>query len=58
MLVKKAPNTSGQPNLGRKQELDYLYARRSAIDDLIRTLQEYDLSRMRWTDYSNKQQSA
>jgi hypothetical protein len=56
MLVKKAP-TSSRPDSGRKQKLDYLYARRSAIDDLIRTLQEYDLSRMRWDDYS-KQQSA
>jgi len=58
MLVKKAPNTSSRPDRGRKQELDYLYARRSAIDELIRTLQEYDLSRMRWDDFSNKQQTA
>jgi hypothetical protein len=57
MLVKKAPITSRRPDKVRKLELDYLYARRSAIDDLIRTLQEYDLTRMRWDDYS-KQQTA
>jgi len=56
MLVKKAP-TSSRAHTGNKRELDYLYARRSAIDELIKTLQEYDLSRMRWDDYL-KQQSA
>lgn len=42
MLGKKAsPMTStGDPNYRKK--LEYLYARRSTLDTLIRTLEQYD----------------
>jgi hypothetical protein len=41
MFVKKAM-TSSSPGGMRRKQLDYLYARRTAIDSLIRTLEEYD----------------
>jgi hypothetical protein len=49
MLVKKDPGT-GSSAVIHEKELEYLYARRSAIDLLINSLQEYDLSRKKWTD--------
>lgn len=44
MFAKKAPVaiSSGR---GYKTELDYLYARRVAIDALIQSLEEYDRHR-------------
>jgi len=53
MVLKKAPYpvSSGR---GQKEQLEYLYARRSAIDSLIRSLQEYDLSRMQWSDFEKR----
>jgi hypothetical protein len=53
MLAKKALSTVSNGR-GYKQELEYLYARRSAIDSLIRSLQEYDLSRMRQSDFEKR----
>ena len=41
MLVKKKTPVSASTSAYR-QELDYLYARRSAIDSLIESLEEYD----------------
>jgi hypothetical protein len=41
MLVKKKTPVSASTGAYR-QELDYLYARRSAIDSLIESLEEYD----------------
>lgn len=53
MVPKKTPSTISSGR-GLKQELEYLYERRSAIDLLIQSLQEYDLSRMRWTDFEKR----
>jgi hypothetical protein len=56
MLLKKAPSAASNiPGRGHQKQLEYLYARRSAIDSLIRSLQEYDLSRMRWDDLQKTQ---
>ena len=41
MTAKKAPMPTSPARAHRKQ-LQYLYARRSAIDALIQTLQDYD----------------
>ena len=41
MLVKKA-NFETSPERGIQKELEYLYARRSAIDSLIQSLEMYD----------------
>ena len=41
MLAKKKPPVSASTGAYR-QELDYLYARRSAIDSLIESLEDYD----------------
>jgi hypothetical protein len=41
MLVKNGILGSASV-LGRRQELEHLYARRSAIDSLIESLEEYD----------------
>ena len=40
-LAKKAPVIIA-PVRGFRKELDYLYARRSAIDALIESLEQYD----------------
>jgi hypothetical protein len=53
MVLKKAPSTDSHGGV-HKKELDYLYARRSAIDSLMRSLQEYDLSQMLWTDFEKR----
>jgi len=39
MLAKKIPTS---PSRSPRKELEYLYARRTAIDTLIQSLQEYD----------------
>jgi hypothetical protein len=39
MLAKKAPTSPARP---ARKELEYLYARRSAIDTLIQSLEEYN----------------
>jgi hypothetical protein len=54
MVPKKAPRTISSGR-GYQQELEYLYARRTAIDMLIRSLQEYDLSHMKWMDFEKRQ---
>jgi hypothetical protein len=41
MLAKKTPMTSAG-NLSYNQQLEYLYARRSTLDMLIETLEQYD----------------
>ena len=53
MVPKKAASAMPQES-GHEQELEYLYERRSAIDLLIRSIQEYDLSQMRWTDFEKR----
>lgn len=58
MIPKKAASSSYDYDRGYKQELDYLYARRSAIDLLIQSLQEYDLSRMLWNDHEKRSKTA
>jgi hypothetical protein len=46
MLAKKVSNPTSPARINRK-ELEYLYARRSAIDSLIQSLEEYDRFRAR-----------
>ena len=41
--------------LAYRQELEYLYARRSAIDSLIESLEEYDRFREAPTDEGERQ---
>ena len=41
--------------LAYRQELEYLYARRSAIDNLIESLEEYDRFRETRTDERERQ---
>jgi hypothetical protein len=41
MFAKKEPSSSSS-NRGYRKELDYLYARKSAIDALIESLEDYD----------------
>ncbi len=53
MLVKKAPRRV--PARDRyKRELEYLYARKTAINMLIRSLQEYDISRIQWSEHETR----
>jgi len=42
MLFPKKEPSSESPNRGYRKELDYLYARKSAIDALIESLEDYD----------------
>ena len=49
MFAKKA-QTAASPARTHRKQLQYLYARRSAIDALIQTLEEYD--RFRSVRYS------
>jgi hypothetical protein len=46
MLPKKGLSPTSPARINRK-ELEYLYARRSAIDSLIQSLEEYDRFRAR-----------
>ena len=46
MLPPKKPIMFA-PSAASRQELEHLYARRSAIDDLIQSLEEYDQFRMK-----------
>ena len=50
---KELPTSSAQP--AYCIELDYLYARRSAIDTLIESLEEYDRFRSTRTNQSELQ---
>jgi hypothetical protein len=54
MLAKKKPPVSASTGAYRL-ELDYLYARRSAIDSLIESLEEYDRSRETPTEDGERQ---
>jgi hypothetical protein len=54
MLVKKKTPVSACTGAYR-QELDYLYARRSAIDSLIESLEEYDRFREVPTEEGERQ---
>jgi hypothetical protein len=53
MLVKKAPRNVRAAE-SYKRELDYLYARKTAINMLIRSLQEYDISRIQWSEHEKR----
>jgi hypothetical protein len=55
MFAKKAHSASAPARTYRK-ELEYLYARRSAIDTLIQSLEEYD--RYRSIRAENRKKSA
>jgi len=48
MSEKKDPNSASPHRVYRKQ-LDYLYARKSAIDSLIQSLEDYDRFRAKPT---------
>jgi hypothetical protein len=52
---KKTPVSASARVYG--QELDYLYARRSAIDSLIESLEEYDRFRETRTEDSKRQRA-
>ena len=54
MLAKKKAPVSASTSAYRL-ELDYLYARRSAIDSLIESLEEYDRSRETPTEDGERQ---
>jgi len=50
MFAKKSPSPSPPSYYskgGYRKELDYLYARRSAVDALIQKLEDYDRFRAR-----------
>lgn len=53
MLLQKAPRNVPTTD-GYKRELEYLYARKTAINMLIRSLQEYDLSRIQWSEHEKR----
>jgi hypothetical protein len=55
MLFAKKELPTSSPALAYRIELDYLYARRSAIDTLIESLEEYDRFRSRGTNQSELQ---
>jgi hypothetical protein len=54
MLAKKKAPVSASAGAYRL-ELDYLYGRRSAIDSLIESLEEYDRSRETPTEDGERQ---
>ena len=53
MFAKKEPTTPS-PVLAYRKKLEYLYARRSAVDNLIESLQDYDRFRETRTDESER----
>jgi hypothetical protein len=55
MLFAKKENPTSSPVPAYRIELDYLYARRSAIDTLIESLEEYDRFRSSGTNQSELQ---
>jgi hypothetical protein len=57
MFAKKSPPITINPMRSYQKELDYLYARRSAIDTLIQSLVVYDRHRIKRVD-DRKQQTA
>jgi hypothetical protein len=57
MLAKKVISQATQGRSYRR-ELDYLYARKSAVDTLIQSLQEYDRFRARSSARVSKRKSA
>ena len=48
MFAKKPPSSS--TNHGYRKELEYLHARKSAIDNLIQSLEDYDRFRSTRTE--------
>ena len=50
MFPKKAPSSSSS-NRGNHKELEYLYARKSVIDALIQSLEDYDRFRAKVSTY-------
>jgi hypothetical protein len=42
MFAKKMPPVQAAAGRSYRKELEYLYARRSAVDALIQSLQDYD----------------
>jgi len=57
MFAKKALDSSASGRTYRK-ELEYLYARRTAIDALIQSLADYDRFRGRTSTHPSKRKSA
>jgi hypothetical protein len=54
LFAKKDPPASA-PAPAYRKELEYLYARRSAVDTLIESLKDYDRFRETRPDYSQRQ---
>jgi hypothetical protein len=48
--VRQETKYSPPPDRGSRKELEYLNARKSAIDGLIRSLEDYDRFRSRRTE--------
>jgi len=55
MFAKKAPPNSAPPPPAYRQELEYLYARRLAIDSLIASLEDYANSGAPQLDEADRQ---
>jgi hypothetical protein len=55
MLPEKKNQAQASPAQGIEQELRVLYARRSAIDTLIRSLEAYDRFKAKGSNQSNRQ---
>ena len=58
MFAKKFLASPPPPARTYRKELEYLYARRSAIDTLIQSLEEYDRFRAIRTENSRQRKSA
>jgi hypothetical protein len=57
MFAKKPTSPSPPPDRGYRKELEYLHARKSAVDNLIQSLEEYDRFRSTRTE-DRKRESA
>jgi hypothetical protein len=57
MFVKNVPTTLS-PGRDQLKQLEYLYARREAIDGLIQSLQDYDRCREKLQDSHPKRKLA
>ena len=50
MFAKKPASPAPSPDHGYKKELEYLHARKSALDSLIQSLEDYNRFRSTRTD--------
>jgi hypothetical protein len=58
MLCVKKPTARANATQGLRKELEFLYARRSAIDALIESLESYNRSRARVLTELRKRKTA